>query len=64
MQKHEERKRGEKKPTFLDVLAQWKRVGVAPASSELECLTLLPGSSGFEQPVAPNASVILFREAT
>lgn len=58
------RKRREKKPTFLDVLAQWKRVGVAPASSELECLTLSPGSSGFEQPVAPNASVILFREAT
>lgn len=58
------RKRREKKPTFLDALAQWKRVGVAPASSELECLTLSPGSSGFEQPVAPNASVILFREAT
>lgn len=58
------RKRREKKPTFLDVLAQWKRVGVAPASSELECLTLSLGSSGFEQPVAPNASVILFREAT
>ena len=36
--------------------------GPALASSELDCLTALPGSTSFEQSLAPNASVVLFRE--
>lgn len=35
---------------------------MALASSELGCLTVLPGSMSFEQSLASNASMILFRE--